>query len=278
MSTIIASHIPTTVSVDKVREFFLFCGKIKAITPLEKSDKFQAYEIVFESEKALSTAELLNDAELDGVPIVVEKASASSAGATTTASSSAASGDLPPQYSATVGSGAGTSDTKTGDSHYDDISQEEKPKYAIMAQLLSQGYVVSDRIVEKSIEVDKEKGISASFKNFLTSLDSKFIHSQEPDSTTNKNLSNVQNTLGSWTSLIAKSPYTAKLAQYYDRAAASPAGVKVHAFYRNISSDVKQIHEEAKRLSELKKSEQAEAKLDPSVASANAAAAINTAN
>lgn len=262
MSTIIASNIPITVSLDKLHEFFSFCGAIKSITPLDKLGMSQEVEVKFESEKALSTALLLNEAELNGTPIHVKEVKK----------------DEPPAYS--EGSHVAESDnkvqdaTKTGDETYDDISQEEKPKYAIMAQLLAGGYSLSDKVIEKSIKIDKENGISTKFKDFLTNLDSKYIHSSDPDSSASKNISAAQAKLGELQNSFAQSKYQEKLSSYFQKASNLPYGIKVHDFYKNLANDVKEVHEEALRLKGLKK----EKGLEDNVASANAGAAINTVN
>lgn len=251
MSSVIASHIPADITVQKLYVFFSFCGDIHSINPQDtKDDKFKTYQVVFTSPKALSTALLLNEAQLEGVSITVVEDSSESVG-----------GAKSEKY---------TDETKTGDSSYDDISQEEKPKYAIMAQMLASGYTVGDQVIDKLLKVDKEHGYSAKFKSFLTDLDEKYIHTGEPDSAASR----AQNTLNSLSSQVTQSTYSARLAHYFDRASQLPYGVKVHEFYKNLAKDVQEIHTEAKRLNELKKQDQ----LEDNVASANAAGAINTAN
>lgn len=251
MSSVIASHIPSDIPVQKLYSFFSFCGDVQSINPQDsKNEKFKSYQVVFKSPKALSTALLLNDAELEGEPITVEEDSSST--------------------SDTKSEDYTTNETTTGDSSYDDISQEEKPKYAIMAQLLASGYTVSDQVIDKLLQVDKQHGYSAKFKSFLTNLDEKYIHLSQPESAANR----AQNTLSSLGSQVANSTYSDKLAHYFDRASQLPYGAKVHEFYKNLAKDVQEIHNEARRLTELKKQEQ----LEGNVATANAAGAINTAN
>ncbi|KAK6456987.1 uncharacterized protein RJT20DRAFT_134284 [Scheffersomyces xylosifermentans] len=268
MATVIASHVPNTISVEKLQKFFSFCGDIKSINLITKVDKTSSYEVNFESPKALDTALLLNEAELEGVPINIEKAPAAGA--------AVASFDDPPKYkdvasSTTVESGApATGDNKiqsdavkTGDNNYDDINQEEKPKYAIMAQLLANGYTLSDKIIGKSIEVDKQNGYSAKFKSFLGDLDKKYIHSEDPQSDFNKNVSAAQSKLADLQIQLSKSKYTSKLSHYFEKAANHPYGIKVHEFYKGVAGDVKDVHAEAKRLSELQKKNEAEAAENP---------------
>lgn len=274
MSSIIASHIPATVSQEKLRDFFGFCGSIKAIHLLDKSDKLQKYEVVFELPKAISTALLLNDAELDSVAIKVEDASH------TTARKSISG--APPSYGeVSGGSSTATGDHKvqddttlTGDSLYDDISQEEKPKSAILAQLLASGYSISDQVIERSIKVDKEQGYSAKFQGFLANLDKKYIHSAEPNSLANATINKALDTITSIASSFEKSSYKQKLQHYFDQASNSEYGLRIHEFYKNLTKEITDVHNEAKRLNELKK----EKKVEDSASTASAAAAINTVN
>lgn len=245
MSTILVSKIPTSVTQSKLENFFSFCGHVNSITKVPSKDaNSNTYEIHFESPKALSTALLLNEAELDGTPIEVSEKELD-----TRATPHAP----PPTYS--EGHDLNKSDDdaalkKTGDGNYDDISQEEKPKYAIMAQLLANGYIVSDKVISSAIQVDQKNGYSSTFKSFLSSLDEKYIHSQEPGTIANKNLQTAQGTLES-----AKTSIFNSLSHYFEKASATPYGVKISEFYQGFAKDVQDVHKEATRLVELKKGE-----------------------
>lgn len=238
MSSCIASHIPATISVERLQEFFSFCGVIKTINLLKEEDKFKTYEVNFKSEKAISTALLLNDAELDGVTIKVEENT-----------DLPSYDDVPDKKPTTVVDNKDDNkleSTVTGDVNYDDVDQEEKPKYAIMAQLLAQGYEVSDNIIEKSISFDKEHGYSTKFKSFLSGLDEKYIHLNDPESRSSQLLGDLKTS--------GKSYYN-KLGKYFDKVSTHPYGMKIHDFYKTLAGDVKDVHTEAKRLNELKKQE-----------------------
>ncbi|EGV60924.1 Protein vip1 [Yamadazyma tenuis] len=238
MSSIIATNIPSTVTVEKLQEFFSFCGDVKSINPLGSGK----YEVNFKSEKALSTALLLNDAELEGSSIKVEE------------NKLPTYEEVPDKKPEDVGtSDEKKSFTATGDHNYDDIEQEEKPKYAIMAQLLSQGYGISDQMIEKSISFDKEHGYSTRFKGFVKSLDEKYIHLQNPESKSSKLLGDL---VGQ-----GKVVY-GKFNKYFEQLAENPYGAKVHDFYKNLAGDVKDVHLEAKRLNQLKKEEDAKSGVD----------------
>lgn len=171
MSSVTVSHVSKSVAAPKLKEFFAFCGVIRLVDELGADENgYNKYRVNFELEKALSTALLLNDAELDSVPIVVKEESLPSYD------------DLPDKQE-----GAGDhkiqslslekadAATITGDSDYDDILQEEKPKLAILAQLLALGYLLSDDLINRAVKFDNEKGYTTKFKSFLTDLDQKYV-------------------------------------------------------------------------------------------------------
>lgn len=247
MSSVIVSHVPTSVTSASLLEFFAFCGSIKAVNDLGTEDGYNKFQVTFSLNKALSTALLLNDAELDGVPIKVEEDKFSEEAAEKEADKLPATNDIPKD--------AIIETTKTNDPNYDDIVQEEKPKLAIVAQLLASGYKISDDLVARAISVDREKGISTKFRLFLTDLDNKYIHSTDPESTALKNISKAQNQLTSIQNSWEGLKYQQKLNHYFDWALQSSVGVKVHEFYKQAVTEVKQVHAEATRLYNLKKAE-----------------------
>ena len=126
MSSVIASNIPSDVSPVKVREFFSFCGKITDLKPLDDNGKVKKYEVVFASPKAVSTALLLSDAELENTFIKVEEVPEITEGET---------GLAPEQGGAAAAAAATTTTTTekdikeepvlTGDKTYDEVDQEE---------------------------------------------------------------------------------------------------------------------------------------------------------
>lgn len=252
MSSVIVSHVSNSVSAAKVEEFFAFCGSIKYVNQLSpESAGYNSFQIVFASEKALDTALLLNEAELDGSPIVVAEEKLPNYG------------DVPGEKPATTDNKVQSDAIKTGDSSYDDISQEEKPRLAILAQLLASGYKVSDDLIDRAIKLDKQKGISAKFKAFLGDLDSKYLHTQDPELTASKNINKAQGQLNSLSASISKLPYLQKLHHYYEKASATPYGSKIHDFYKQVAKEVQDVHAEATRLYNLKK---AESQPEPAVA------------
>lgn len=251
MSSVTVSHVSKSVAAPKLKEFFAFCGVIRLVDELGADENgYNKYRVNFELEKALSTALLLNDAELDSVPIVVKEESLPSYD------------DLPDKQE-----GAGDhkiqslslekadAATITGDSDYDDILQEEKPKLAILAQLLALGYLLSDDLINRAVKFDNEKGYTTKFKSFLTDLDQKYVGSQEPGSHANRGLNKAQEQFNNLHLSFQGLSYQQKLQYYFDKASSHPFGAKVHEFYKQISKEVQDVHREAKRLYELKKAD-----------------------
>ncbi|EGW31062.1 uncharacterized protein SPAPADRAFT_62964 [Spathaspora passalidarum NRRL Y-27907] len=229
MSKVIASNIPSSISSDKIKEFFSFCGTVDKIEPLLNNGEYKRVEITFASEKAVDTALLLNDAEFGGAYIQVDPVH-------------------PISSPSSVAQTPSTSKSGT----LEDVPQEDKPKYAIMAQLLAEGYVLSDKIIAKAIELDKQRGISSQFKDFVVDLDKRYVHFHDPESQASKNLKLAQEKAQARANDL-QGIYESKVKHYLVAAANHPLGVKIHDFYKGISSDVLDVHAEAKRLADLKK-------------------------
>lgn len=244
MASVTVSHVPNSVSGAKLQEFFAFCGQIQSVEPLGADGAgFSSYRVSFTLEKALATALLLNEAELDHAEISVTE-------------------DALPPYSAAAKNSAVAekeysdhkvqSDTVTGDAQYDDVPQEDKPKLAIFAQILASGYHLSDKVIAEAVAIDQRNGISNRFKNFLTDLDSKYFHTDDPQSSSAQGLEKAQKQLNSLSARFQSRKYQDTLQGYFERATASPCGAKVHHFYKQVAKEVVDVHEEAKRLYQMR--------------------------
>ncbi|CAK9441542.1 uncharacterized protein LODBEIA_P54100 [Lodderomyces beijingensis] len=154
MSSVIASDIPSQTTPAEVRKFFSFAGKITNLIPLGDDGKVKKYEVVFASPKAVSTALLLNDAELNNGFIRVDEIKEITDGETGKAPQ-----DDGPGYDGDA--------QKTGDAKYDAVDQENKPKYGVFAQLLAEGYILKDEVVKQATEFDKQYGISEGWDKFI---------------------------------------------------------------------------------------------------------------
>ncbi|KAH3672854.1 hypothetical protein WICMUC_004076 [Wickerhamomyces mucosus] len=223
--SIIVSNIPNTVPKDEIEKFFQFCGKIDSI---EEASAPGSYKVNFVSSSAVSTALLLNGAQLGGSSVTVEEFEDGS--------------------SSTIG----TESNHTPGSD-DDIEQEVKPKSAIFAEYLSHGYILGDHLVSKAVDYDKQNGISDKFNRFISDLNNKYNLQEKQHQ-----LQKTQNDLDS------KYKISENLIKYYNQLANTSVGSKIHSFYTNAVNDTLQVHEEAKRLAELKKHQAAATGVIPS--------------
>lgn len=240
--SVIASNIPESVTKDRVEEFFAFCGKIESVEQLYTDADPNSFRIKFVSESAVSTALLLNQAELGGAAVIV-----SSELTPEVLSQIQDKAPHSPSYPPNVPSTPNADPYEAGPTA--DIAQELKPKSAIFAQYLSRGYVLGDHLVQKAVDYDKQNGCSDKFKRFLTDLDTKFSLQEKQ-----KGLQTKQQQLDQ------KYKISSNLLHYYDRALKTDAGSRLHGFYTNVVKDATQIHEEARRLAQLEK----EKKVHPS--------------
>ncbi|QPG74521.1 hypothetical protein FOA43_001851 [Brettanomyces nanus] len=216
--SIVSSGIPFSTPDEKVEEFFTFCGKVKSIEVIDKNEKSKTVEVEFVNPSAVSTALLLNGAELNGSTIEVKEKTAKKS-------------DEPPTYS------DATKATQSSSSESGDIAQEEKPKTTIAAEYLANGYVLSDKLVQGAIEFDKKHGFSGTFRSFLKGVDDKYhLHAKGQEVNTKlgleEKLDQGRRTLDSYLDKFKKDKY----------------GSKINQFYTNVATDVTQVHEEAKRI------------------------------
>ena len=137
---------------------------------------------------------------------------------------------------------AGTHEAGERDS--DEITQEEKPRTRVLAEYLAHGYVVGDAALQRAIELDHKHGVSARFLNTLQSLDKKY-HATDRAKTADQSYGITQraNTLLSG------------LGSYFETATNTQVGRKVVGFYTMGQKQVTDVHNEARRLAELKKEE-----------------------
>ncbi|KAK9332526.1 hypothetical protein V1520DRAFT_335117 [Lipomyces starkeyi] len=228
MTSIIVSNISPEVTQQQISDFFSFCGKISSlqVSNTGTATKMQEARIVFESDSAAKTALLLTDTKLGNSNVVVQPDTIAAVGKKAEGTASAVS-------------------PVVADEEGHDIQQEYKPKAAIIAEILSHGYVLSDKAVQKSAEFDKQHGISTRFQKFLSDADTKYNISDRATTTA--------------TSADAKYGIKERVHQtkglfqrYFDKALDSSAGAKVRQFYADASKEAADIHNEARRLADMR--------------------------
>ncbi|WWC99592.1 hypothetical protein V866_006496 [Kwoniella sp. B9012] len=229
--TIHVSGLATETTEDKLHDFFSFCGKLISV----KKSGNEA-DITFEKLSAMRTSLMLNGGTLDGAHLEVTSAS-----------------DAEPKTASVLPTGA-TGSTAIGATDAP-IGQEDKPKAAIVAEYLAHGYVLGDNIIQKAIDIDNKQGISSRFLQFFNSLDQNIGNKVVGENKTVSGKINETAAAG-----VAKARevdqhrgFSAKLHDYYARIFNNPSVQKIVQFYTTTQKQVLDVHEEAKRIAEEKK-------------------------
>jgi len=213
------SGIAPTTTEAQLHDFFTFCGSINSID-------FKAgggnSVIHFEKPSAAKTALMLNGGSLDGAILSV--------------TSEVAHQD----------EDHGNATAKEGHP----IEQSDKPRAGIAAEYLARGYVLSDSILERAIEIDNKQGISKRFLDYFHSLDNSLgSRALGPEQTISGKVQSTVEAAKQQAKTVDERQGLSKIAQdYYIQAISSPFGQKVRAFYTSTSKQVLDIHEEARRL------------------------------
>lgn len=191
-------------------------------------------------DSAAKTALLLDNTALGPSQLKVESATASS-----------------DQTSKSVTS-ATTPTTGQHDEHH--ISQDDKPRAAVVAEFLAQGYVLGDTAIAKALELDQKHGVSARFTTTLNSYNEKYQATDKARGIDTK-LGVTDKAMGGF----------AALSHYFEAALGTPTGQKVRAYYTAGQKQVLDVHNEARRLADIRKGQQSQQSPSTSGPSAGAA-------
>ncbi|KAI7882597.1 hypothetical protein K492DRAFT_206052 [Lichtheimia hyalospora FSU 10163] len=139
---VIVKNISLQSSEKTVKEFFLFCGKIKEFELTKDDDgEHQVALINFERESAAKTATLLSNALIDECHITAT-----------------------PYFDKHASTESETAPADNGNAA---DQQETKPKSRVAAEILANGYVLQDQIVAKGLEYDNKYGLSSRLQGYL---------------------------------------------------------------------------------------------------------------
>jgi len=127
------------------------------------------------------------------------------------------------------------------DEHGEEVSQEDKPRARIIAEYLAHGYTISDKAIERALEVDKQHGISGRFQKALTDFDSKYKASEKAQAV-DQQYQISQKAAASWSGLSS----------YFEKALDTPTGQRVRSFYAQGNKQVMDVHNEARHLANLR--------------------------
>jgi len=216
-TTVHVEGIASQTTEKEVRDFFSFCGKISnlSVTPTTgASDSTKSATVTFEKETAAKTALLLDNTQLGPAQVQVKS----------TASLSELAGSSPEETSKS-----------------DEVHQEDKPRARIVAEYLAHGYVISDKIIERALALDKQHGVSTRFTSALTNFDSKY-HATDKAKAADDKYAVTKSATNAWNSLSS----------YFDSALSTPTGQKLRKFYEEGNKQVIDVHNEARHLANLK--------------------------
>ncbi|KAK4100462.1 hypothetical protein N658DRAFT_567379 [Parathielavia hyrcaniae] len=214
-TTVHVNNIGGETEDKEIKDFFSFCGKISSID-IRPEGTSKTATVIFEKETAARTALLLNHTKLGGNEITV----------------TGETKDAPPQ------------DTSSSSTDTAELSQEEKPRARVLAEVLAHGYLVADQGLQTAIKLDEQHGISARFVGTLRQLDER-THATDRARAADSSYGISQRATSLWTGLWS----------YFEGSKDTPTGRRVVKFYTEGGKQVQDIHNEARRLAELKKQE-----------------------
>ncbi|CAK97356.1 protein vip1 [Aspergillus awamori] len=221
-STVHVEGIASATTDKEVQDFFSFCGKIThiSVTPVSgEADAQKSATVTFEKEAAAKTALLLDNTQL-GSSLVHVKAAQSL-------------DDIAGEQAASAG--------QAKDEYNHDLEQEDKPRSRIVAEYLAHGYTLSDNAIQKAIALDNKHGFSSRFTSALSSFDQKY-HATDRARGLDENYKLSDKATTGWRSLN----------HYFEKALDTPSGRKLRDFYSQTDKQVRDIHNEARRLADLK--------------------------
>ena len=142
--------------------------------------------------------------------------------------------DIAPKSTTT----AEATETKDDEHH---IPQEDKPRSRIVAEYLAHGYVLSDNAIQKAIALDQKHGFSNRFTSALSSFDKKYNATDRARGFDESYKLSDRAATG-WRGLN----------HYFEKAKGTPSGRKLRDFYMQTDKQVRDIHNEARRLADLR--------------------------
>ncbi|CAO3646868.1 unnamed protein product [Mucor fragilis] len=215
---VLVKNIALESTEQTVKEFFLFCGKIKEfeLKVDEEDEKHQVALIHFERESAAKTAALLSNALIDESHIVASPYF-----------------DIP-----------SADNERSVDSPEQNETQEGKPKSRIAAEILANGYLLQDHVVAKGLEYDNKYNVSSRLTGFLSSLQSSAKQFDEKYRIWDKAVGIDQKyKIGEKVQTAAQTAQTKAQA-----ALQTPTGQKVQDLANQTLAQIAAVHYEAKKI------------------------------
>jgi len=212
---VVVKDISPASSEKTVKDFFLFCGKIKEFE-LQKDESTgkQTALVLFDREPAAKTATLLTNALIDDSHITVE-----------------------PYFKDAI--------SVSGEELHAG-SQEDKPKTEIIAEYLAAGYRLQDHVVANCIEYDQKYNVSETVKNYLLRL-------QEIVKQLDEKYKVTETITTKATEIDVKYSVQDKVKTTVEQVQQHPVTQRVTGLAAETYTQVLAVHEEAKRIAAEKK-------------------------
>ncbi|CAO3589041.1 unnamed protein product [Absidia cylindrospora] len=229
-----------------LRDFFAFCGKIKDFE-LAPADDQQKALILFETEKAAKTAELLSNALVENNHIQVQPYFQKST-TTTDEKSSATTQQVNASDVSLIKEEAehqraeGGGGTSPGAA--DEQQQDKKTVSNIMAELLSSGYILGDQVLAKGIDFDHRYGVREKVQHYFDQIRQNLQQWNEQYRVTDK-ANQMEQKMG----------LQQKQKDAQDWLQNNPTGQKVSGLISQFSQHITDLHSEARRLVSVRQNE-----------------------
>ncbi|KAI7908061.1 uncharacterized protein BX663DRAFT_492848 [Cokeromyces recurvatus] len=215
---VLVKNISLQSTEKTVKDFFLFCGKIKEFEMKvdEDDEKHQIALIHFERESAAKTAVLLSNALIGDSYITAQSYF-----------------DVPT-----------SNETTTDSSDQQQETQETKPKSHIAAEILANGYMLQDHVVAKGLEYDHKYNLTSRLTNFFNTIQTNVKQFDEKYRIWDKAVNIDQKyKIGEKVSNAAHTAQTTAQA-----ALQTPTGQKVQDLAQQTLAQIAAVHYEAKRI------------------------------
>jgi hypothetical protein len=212
---VVVKDISPASSEKTVKDFFLFCGKIKEFE-LQKDESTgkQNALVLFDREPSAKTATLLTNALIDDSHITVE-----------------------PYFKDAI--------FVSGEELHSG-GQEDKPKTEIIAEYLAAGYRLQDHVIANCIEYDQKYNVSETVKNYLLRLQ-EIVKQLDEKYKVTETITTKATEIDVKYSVQDKVKITAEQVQQH------PVTQRVTGLAAETYNQVLAVHEEAKRIAADKK-------------------------
>ncbi|KAG4302926.1 hypothetical protein PCANB_000757 [Pneumocystis canis] len=224
LNTVNISSISGGLSEETIRIFFSSCGKILKLELNKKADEIEKMKITFDSHKAAKSALRLNGAQLDDSKLIVEADYFGNIQKYT---------EIINYYIMIV-------------SNY--LKTCIKEQSFRLSKCLSYGYVFSDNTFQKGIEFNEKHKISEHLLSIMQSVFKKIKVINDKYSI-DKKLKNFNSKYDILDTLKKKINI---IMHYFQLTMNTKIGNKIYTFYIKFCEKCRNIHEEARRLANLK--------------------------